>query len=134
MLLKGVEHEPGIEGGLEQQPERAVHVEALHRLPHDADAQLRRRLQVVPDLHRASLDQLSAAILGLMHPLPVAAVEDGMRDGEDETAAGPQQPGRDTHQRFDLRHVHQRHVADDRVELPLAQRDERLLAGRIDLV
>src|SRR5262249_37977600 len=120
-LFNGVEHESGGEKCVEKLSDWPMEIILRHRLTYDAQTFVPGRLQIPGHLYRVSRYNVPFHInhlgnLSCFRP----GVEGRMADGENESTALLKQSGQTVCQRLDCGHVHDRHVADDCVEIPLA--------------
>lgn len=92
-LLERVQGQAGLEERAEQQRERPVEVEVIDGLPVDRDALAGRRRQVVADEDPLPRNFLTGRVLGFADEAGPEPVEARVRDREDETPAGRQEPG-----------------------------------------
>jgi hypothetical protein len=108
-----------------------MEVPLLDGLAGDRDALAAERLCVGRHLDRVDLGDV-AFQTELGRPAHVARIERGMKCREDEAACRLQEPRGRRHHRLDGFHVHDRHVADHRIERRrLAECEESLLVQRV---
>ena len=89
--------------------------------------------EVVAHLHGVPRDfDPIAAGLGLGAKAHGIAVEGRVLHGEDEPSSRRQQSPAGPDKRFDDRHVHEDHVAHQRVEVAFPQCQELFFVGRVD--
>src|SRR5262249_29133954 len=110
------ERESGVEHLLKKQSERPVKIWMRDRLAHHRQAGLGIWRQIARNLDGVRCNEYSFAILDLSHLHIRRIIEARMEYGKYEAAARSQQRSDGVHERPNVRHVHQGHVAERSIE------------------
>src|SRR5215467_13904143 len=92
-----------------------------YRLSGYGNPRLDCRTHISIDLHRVSSYELSPAILEFADVHHMRIVETRMNDRKNESPTRSKQLRQGAHERIDLRHIEQRHIANRRVKTALSQ-------------
>src|SRR6266699_718734 len=133
-FFQAIQHEASAEAGIEEDVQGTVEVVVRDGFAYDTDALLRSRVQVLHDLDGGGGDHFAVdrgCLSTKRHPV---MIETGVSQGEDKTAAGPDDLANAAHQGIDLSHVHEGHIADGCVEALLPKGHDLLLASGIQQV
>ena|SRR6266849_5518265 len=133
-FFQSIQNETGAEASVEDGMQRTVEVVVRGRFAEHADAFLRARVQVLRDLDGVSGDDFAIERGFFDTERHTVVVETRVGEGKDKAATGFDDLANAAHQRVDLGHVHDSHVADGSVEAKLPEGDNLVLAGGIEEV
>ena len=133
-FFQSIQCEVGAEAGVEDSMQGTIEVVVRDGFADHTDAFLRTGVQVFHDFDGVGGDHFAVEWGFLDAERHTVVVEARVGEGEDKAATGFDDLTNAAHQRVDLGHVHDSHVADGSVEAELPEGDNLVLVGGIEEV
>ncbi len=130
-LFHAIQHETSAEAGVEEHVQGTVEIVLRDGLAEHGNAFLGAGVQVLRNLDRVGRDDFAVDRGFLDTARHTGVVEAGVGEGEDKAATGFDDLANAAHERVDLCHIHDGHVADGGVEAGLPQGDDLVFARGI---